>query len=162
MSRYNSPDDQAAHQMIIDLHKRLSTLESQSGIGSPTNLTSTPFSITDSFNQTSYTDLTGVSTTFTKKFTSSKLLIRISGSGFCTATLGVDIGVAISGTDYDVVHFFFNTASQHSTFLGELEIPTSLAAGDIAIQGRIKVSTSTINFDGNDRIFLTATETASP
>lgn len=167
MARYNNTDDLLLDAMILDLDKRLKTLESAPATPLRTKLLRV--SPNTNFSSTTYVTVASSTVVFPKKFPGTLLRVRVDASGFMSGSGRVDFGVNVDGlnvdyNDYDVAPFFFNTVNTHDQWSYARNVPdnvgagTLLAVGDVSVSLRVKVSANTLTVDVNDLLSLEVSE----
>lgn len=114
---------------------------------------------------TTYADYTGATIAFTKRLTTSGLLVTVGGSGYANLTAAgytTTYGISVGGTDYDVKRFFWQALSTHYGFAGQARVAAGVAAGAYTIQLRAKnaVASRTTRHDSSDDISFSVTEIA--
>lgn len=144
----------------VEKHRFLHNQLTQKG----TPVTTTSAAITSGsgfYNGGGYVDYPGtIDITFIKRFaaTESKLVVFGSVGAFKNTNAGnVFIGLRISGTDYGIGQFFFNTTGQHGLIPCQTDI-TGIAAGTFV--GRVRWDSANIsaNADANDGVRLNIME----
>lgn len=117
---------------------------------------------TTDFTSGSYTSFTGISCTVDKRSAHTSILVRVLGTAFATtpATSSYSFGALINGTDYLLGGNFYNTISDHRSFVAENKVATGVAAGSYTVQFRIKRDTGTgsMRFDLSDFVTIAAQE----
>lgn len=138
-------------------------------IGTPSvvpisNISINRFSPSISTSSTTFSVVAGTSITFRKRYTLSRLIIAIKGSGFAsgTALFNGYTGVRINSVDFEITKFFFNTLAEHASYSSEAYIDdfSPYPAGNVLIDmiARTDVAARTFNIDANDLITITVTE----
>lgn len=113
---------------------------------------------------TGYADYTGATISFTKKLTSTGLLVSIAGSGYANLTAAgytTTYGVAIGGVDYDIKRFYWQALATHYGFAGHGKVTSgAVAAGAYTIQLRAKnsVASRQTRHDSSDDISFSVME----
>lgn len=109
-----------------------------------------------------YVNMPGTSSlAFTKKATSTKLVVTLNTSFWSTVNgTASRIAVRIDTTDYDCTNFYFNTANEHTQLSCTVVISGS-AAGSKTLQARWRrvSGTGTLQMDTNDWTGITVIET---
>jgi hypothetical protein len=119
------------------------------------------------FTSTSYINilLDGVNRTITltKRYASSRIIVRYAGTGWHSANALTTIGVNINGTDYDIRRCFSNTATAgaHLDMQGERWFTSGtlgISTGSLTFQMRVKTASGTLNMDASDTFSFTVEE----
>lgn len=109
-------------------------------------------------SSTSFVDITGGSTSFTKLLSGalSNIVVEISISAFSTAIATLtQVGVNINGADVLAVNHTISAASAHSAFPTGVATFTGLAAGTYTVKARAKwVSGGTFSMGSENSLYM--------
>jgi hypothetical protein len=99
----------------------------------------------------------------TKRYASSRIIVRYAGTGWHSANALLTYGVNINGTDYDVRRCFSNGAVTgcHLDTQGERWFTSAtlgFSTGAMTLQMRVKTSSPTFNIDASDTFSFTVEE----
>lgn len=103
------------------------------------------------FNSASYASIPGISTlSFSKKRADTKIRVDMKTTFFSSAgSTGLQLGVQINSTDYDVAKGYTTEATSYKTAAGFATVTSGLAAGSYTVTARWKVFAGAGNINTN-------------
>lgn len=106
------------------------------------------------FNSSTYASIPGISTlSFTKKRSDTKIRVDMKTLFFSSASsTGLQLGVQISSTDYDVAKGYTTEASSYKPASGFATVTSGLAAGSYTVTARWKVFSGAGNINTSSSI----------